>query len=81
LNLRVLGIVFGTILLVSGFGVALSSRAIMSMCNKDCWLNGLLYAFLGEHNAKIALGAIWYGIGVCFIYLGVFGWSKVRRGK
>jgi 4-amino-4-deoxy-L-arabinose transferase-like glycosyltransferase len=79
-NLGVAAIVFGVVVLVAGMGVAVSSQSLLSMCRTGCWLNGLLYAFLGEHQGKFVLGGLWYAMGVGFIYRGVFGWRKERRG-
>jgi len=81
MNLRVLGIIFGIICIIVGLGVAVSSEKLLDMCRKDCWLNGLLLAFLGEHHGKFVLGTLWYMGGAWFIYRGVFGWRrKPRRG-
>jgi len=66
-------VVFGVVGLVAGIAAAVSSEALMSMCGKHCWLNGLLYAFFGDHYGKLVLGAIWYGLGAWCVHYGVFG--------
>ena len=76
---RILGITLGAILLIVGLGTAVSSKALLSMCRSDCWFNGLLYAFFGEHWGKFLLGGIWYLAGVWFIYRGVFGWHSASN--
>ena len=71
-RLRILIVIMGVLLLIVGLGAVVYSERLMSMCQKHCWFNGLLYAFFGEHNGKLILGAVWYLLGVVLIYLGLF---------
>jgi hypothetical protein len=80
MNFRALFIIFGIILLGLGFATPLSSQALMSMCQKGCWLNGLLLAVFGEGPGKFALGAMFYALGVWVLYLAVFKWRQPSKG-
>jgi hypothetical protein len=72
-------ITFGLIAMLVGLGTSVSSSALLSMCGKGCWLNGLLYALFSDHLGKILFGATFYALGAWCIYQAVFNWRKPSR--
>jgi hypothetical protein len=58
-----------------GTGVLASDRSLLSLCQKACWLNSLLYAFCGEQGGKLALAMIWYALASLAC---IFAW-KIKK--
>jgi hypothetical protein len=53
-------VVLAAIGFMVGTGVLVTDEPLRSLCQRECWLNDLLYALLGEQGGKTALAVIWY---------------------
>lgn len=51
---------FAGIGLLVGTGVLASDKSLLSLCQKGCWLNSILYALFGERGGKLAFATVWY---------------------
>jgi hypothetical protein len=59
-----------------GSAIPFSDTPLLELCRKECWLNSLLYAVLGESGGKLGLAAFWYGTAM---FCGVVSFRVLRK--
>ena len=73
--------VFGLIGLLIGTGTLASDKQFFSGCQRGCWLEPLLYVFLGEQWGKRMLVTFWYVAGLWVFCIGLRMRKKARAQR
>jgi hypothetical protein len=71
--------VFAGVGMLVGTGVLATDRSLMSLCQKGCWLNSLLFAMFGEALGKVAFASIWYGLAALACIVAIRIWRRSAK--
>ena len=56
--------VLAAIALLGAAGILASTQSVRSLCRTSCWLNDLLFVFLGNAGGKVGLAMVWLATSV-----------------
>lgn len=53
--------------IITGVGIWITDKPLMSLCRRHCWINALLYGVFGEFYGKAINGSVDVGLGITLL--------------